>query len=263
MQFDIVLGVDLEHMPHLRRVWPNWQQYKPSLFEHQIIIFYDSSVDPETLRVVVGPDPKLVSWRPMAHYSDDGTKWTKPQRQKMLAGFVYTAALNVKSPYWLKLDLDVIASGVDDWIDPDWFEGDPAIISHPWGYTKPADQMMELDRWLIDSRKSMYPEFMEKCSCLNLAPIPGHGMLSHKRIISWCGFFQSEFTRICSMAASVSCGHGKLPVPSQDGYMWWMAQSQGLPIHRVGMKRRGWIHRSSLKNMDAELEKLNVDGASG
>jgi hypothetical protein len=261
MKYDIVLGVDDKHLPHLRRVWPNWQQHKPSLFDQQIIIFYDAaSVSENHLRVIVGSDAKLVAWGPTCHYESDGTRWTEPQRQRMLAGFVFVAAAHVKTKYWLKLDLDVVASGNDDWIDEGWFDDSPAIVAHPWGYTKPAYQMLDLDNWLKSSRELLYPEFLRAAHPLELTPSPHTSALSHKRIISWCGFFNKSFTDLCAMAALTSLGNGHLPVPSQDGFMWWMAAATDQPIHRVNMKRRGWIHRSTLKNMDAELEKLNGNG---
>jgi hypothetical protein len=166
-------------------------------------------------------------------------KFGDAQRYKMLAGFVFVPSMFVQTKYWLKLDLDVVATGVDDWIDPDWFEEAPAIVAHPWGYTKPANQMIQLDEWARGKFAS---------NELQLRPSKGSNKIRHKRIISWCGFFHTKFTRIAADYAS--CGPYKLPVPSQDGYLWYCAKRLGLSIVRTNMKSRGWSWQSGNKRVE-------------
>jgi hypothetical protein len=121
------------------------------------------------------------------------TKWNNPQRYMMLSGFVHVPGRYVETEYWLKLDTDTIASGQPDWIDENWFnvhvEGEPRanIVSHPWGYTKPPNQMLELDKW-----KEEHELFKNKLT-LDLRPsTPQSSMVKHKRIISWCSFFHTQ-----------------------------------------------------------------------
>ncbi len=161
----------------------------------------------------------------------------------------------VKTPYWLKLDLDVVATGQDDWIDERWFEGNPAIIAHPWNYSKPPESMLDLDKW-VKVNAGKLPDKITDSEPLNLIPNPGSDIVRHERIISFCGFFNTEFTKLCSEMAESTCGSGKLPVPSQDGFMWYVAKRGGFGINRVNMKARGWKQCSSERSILQSLQEL-------
>ena len=156
----------------------------------------------------------------------------------MLAGYVYVPAVAVKTPYWLKLDTDAVATGMEDWIDPEWFKDDPAIVSHPWGFTRPPNQMLELDAW-VQEHLDVMPMF-QGSKPLNLAPKPGEERVRHSRIISWCAFFKTSFNKACASAAAASLGMCQLPVASQDGFTFYCAKRLGLGIVRPSMKRCGW-----------------------
>jgi len=43
--------------------------------------------------------------------------------------------------------------------------------------------------------------------------------------------------------ANRTCGVGKMPVPSQDSFLWYLAARMGLKVRRVNMKSCGWEHR--------------------
>jgi hypothetical protein len=86
---------------------------------------------------------------------------------------------------------------------------------------------------------------------LELHPTPGASRLGHNRIISWCGFFNTVFTVKCAKLAN-----GRMPVPSQDGYMWYCAKRLGLPIVRVNLKgSTGWEHWSNMDNVRKAAER--------
>lgn len=253
--FTVVLGVDARHIEHLEAVLPTWAKFKPSLMERPFVVFLDSGTDVDqrvrvSLAIAAAGIKKftLVSWPyPGIEYPlGDGTKWNDQQRYKMLAGFVHVPARHVETSYWLKLDLDVVAHDIDDWIDPKWFDERPAIIAHRWSYTKPPDQMMKLDDWAVRNFHQL--NGFPYRAPLNLIPSsPAAGSLGHKRIISWCGFFNTVFTSVCSDLANDVCGLGKLPVPSQDGYLWYMAQASGYLVRRENMKARGWHHCANIR----------------
>jgi len=267
----LVLGVDEKHLSQLGFVIPTWKRFKPSLFEKPWIIFYDESVKDfmiEHLLQAYGVyDYYLYSWPPdgVTYEGDMSNKFSNPQRYRMLAGFVHVAAKYVKTKYWLKIDTDTIASGMDDWVLDEWFENEPAIISHPWGFTKPPNQMMDLDEWFNYGAYDVIINFYYRqefgipyisLPSLDIVPTPGRSRVGHKRIISWCGFFNTSFTKFCSNVAGELCGKGKLPVPSQDGYVWYMAKRCGFGIIRMNFKSRGWIHRSSMKGIRQAVEKV-------
>lgn len=268
IEYTTVCGVDAKHLKQLAMVWPTWKRHKPSLLDHPMLIFFDwRQVDITEINSVCGDHPNLLlrPWPPDGvEYSGTGThKWNDPpaQRWKMLSGFVHVPSSVIYTKYWLKLDTDTIATGCDDWIDENWFDGDPAIVAQKWGFTKPANQMMLLDGWADDP--SIWP-VTGATRPLDLKPKSDAGRLSHKRIISWCGFFRTDFSRFCSDAASRTCGVGQIPVPSQDGFMWYCVKRLGEGIVRINVKPRGWLHRSSMRSVESESVKAmqNVSASS-
>jgi len=251
--YTIVCGVDKKHLNQLRWVYPTWIKSKPSLLKQPMLLFYDQEqlTYGEVSQEINHPDITIVPWPPgdvvYEGISDD--KWYDPQRYKMLAGFVHVPHQHIATNYWLKLDTDTVATGQDDWIDESWFENSPAIVSQPWSFTKPANQMLLLDGWLC-----LHPS-LKNLTPLNLIPKEGSDRLGHKRIISWCGFFKKTFTEHCSQCA-MFFGEPKLPVPSQDGYMWYMAQVMGMEVKRVQMKSRGWEHWTTDWNIRSAVERV-------
>jgi len=270
--YTLVIGVDEVHLRQLSWTWRTWRKHKPSLLERPLVIFYDRSELTESrILKVTGPRKKLtmVPWPPPGVEYERGAddRFGDPQRYKMLAGFVHVAAQVVFTPYWLKLDTDVIATGQDQWEDPEWFRKSPAIISHPWGFTKPADQMVLLDQWVEENARKI--PILAHQPPLDLRPEPGWERLRHPRIISFCCFSATHFTRLASRWAVDTCGEGKLPCSSQDGYIWYVATRMGYEIKRPRMKPRGWEQRYTMTNIAAAarealgspLEVLEVQDA--
>jgi hypothetical protein len=215
-----------------------------------LVIYDQSQVTVGQVRQVVGSSNMMACpWPPEGFKFVGGTdKWTHPQRVKMLTGFVVVPAVLVETPYWLKLDTDVVATGADDWIDPGWFDESPAIVAHPWTFTRPANQMLDLDKWAEEYHLS-FPE-----PPLDLTPKPGAERVGHRRITSWCSFSRTDFTQRCASLAYRTTGD-RIPVPSQDGYTWYVAKRMGEPIVRPNMKRLGWQQWST----DANVEKYATE----
>jgi len=252
--FTLVLVVDSRHLRQLSWTLPTWRRHKPSLFDRPMLVVYDrDQLRGYDVRAVVGDGPMLYAWPPLTvdfPESSDGGKWYDPQRAKMLSAFVHIPGLFVETPYWLKIDTDVVAIGMDDWIDPAWFDGEPAIVSHPWKYTKPPDQMVKLDQWA--EQFGLFPG----TTPLNIVPKLGAELVCHPRIISFVGFFRTDFTRRASDLAVSTMGHRcRLPVPSQDGYLWYLATRTGQGIVRPSMKNRGWQQWSNDANVKKHAEE--------
>ncbi len=249
--FTIVCGVDEKHLRQLAWVWPTWKYSKPSLLQHPMIVFYDPvEVEREEITQVVDhPNLSTIPWPPsgVSYGRTVEGKFGNPQRYKMLAGFVFVPARYVQTKYWLKLDTDTVATGQDDWIDEKWFENDPAIVAQPWSFTKPPDQMMVLDEWA--NKLSAFFHHPP----LNLVPEEGASRIGHKRIISWCGFFNTEFSRTC---ISLLGNDYQLPVPSQDGFHFYIAKRLGEKIVRKSMKSRGWEHWGTEFNVRQAVERV-------
>ena len=259
--FTLVLGVDAYHLKQLSLTLPTWRKCKPSLFDNPIRIFYDrEQVKEDEIRSVVQGNQDLLTTIPWPMggvlFDGDGSdKWSNPQRAKMLSGFVYVPGLFVRTPYWMKLDTDVVATGQDDWIDEKWFEDEPAIVSHPWTFTRPPNQMLDMDRW-VEKNKEKLPASVVDKPPLNLVPKEGSDRLGHRRIISWCSFFNTTWTNEVARMTALGDGTYKLPVPSQDGYFWYMATRMGRGIVRPHMKKLGWEHWSTLFNVERRSREV-------
>jgi len=253
--YTLVVGVDAYHLQQLAVTWPTWKRHKPSLLEHPMVVFYEeATTSEEQVRMVVNhPDLATVPW-PIPGLEWDKTKEEKgdkfhnPHRAMMLSGFVYAPSISVSTPYWLKLDTDVVATGMDDWIDPTWFDDKPVIIAHRWSFTKPPDQMLQLDYWVEKNLKKMPKEFIGMRP-LNLVPKPDWTRLTHNRIISWCGFFETAWTFRMALTTRQTNNNLRLPVPSQDGFLWYMATRGGKRVERTNMKSRGFSHWSTWGNV--------------
>jgi len=137
----------------------------------------------------------------------------------------------------------------DSRTDERWFAPDdrgrlPVFVASPWGYTKPADAIRRLDHWAAG-----IGEFSETTP-LDIRSTPGSRLVRHPRIISWAFYGDTEWTR--RMAAACD---GRLPVPSQDTFLWYCAARRGDFFRRVNMKRHGWRH--------LKVKALSVEQADG
>ena len=248
--FTIVVGVDAKTGPQLRKVWPTWRDCHAELLARPLIIFYDHTIYSayQAANLIDHPNVATVPWPPegAVYQATRPDKWGNPQRHKMLAGFVHVPAAHVKTPYWMKIDTDV--RGVPTSIMPHInYENSPAIIAPGWGYTKPADQMERLDAWALQNH-DILPPHIANGPALGLKAEPGASKLVHPRICSWVAFFNTAFTQVAAHCAAITVGPGKLPVPSQDGYLWYLANRAGLRIEKVNMRACGWAltHHSQL-----------------
>lgn len=260
--YTLVVGVDKNHLKQLKYVWPTWQKHKPSTCRQPMVVFFDKTdvQEDDVLEILEGhPQLTTVPWPPnkTVYEGNPNDKWYHPQRYKMLAGFVHLPGMVVKTPYWLKVDTDVVATGVDDWTEEEWFNGKYECISHRWGYTKPPNQILLLDDWVERNRQTM--SLLAHYEPLKLAPDPGSDIVKHARIISWCSIWGTAFTRWAAEQATKTCGPYKLPVPSQDGFLWYMATRMGMGIIRENMKDRGWHQWSTNRNV-REKARESLDG---
>ena len=228
----LVLGVDRAHREELRWVWPTWRRFKPELMKMPAVVFYDiGQVRLEDLQFLrEHPNIRFIRW-------DFANGWN--QRERMLTGFVHIPAREVCTPWYLKIDTDVVATGAGDWIEPRWFEPDaagelPVFISAKWHYTKPRFVMDLLDHW-----GDGIPALAEKPR-LNLHYSSAQSRIRHPRIISWLFFGRTDWTR---KVAAFTGNDGRLPYPSQDSFMFYCAARLRCGYLRESMTKFQWAHR--------------------
>ena len=234
----LLVGVDSSHLHEWSQTWPTWRQHKPHLLEMPLVVFYDEKqVTPEQIRQVCNhPNAILIAWDLSA---------ARSQREKMLSGFVHTAAKYVHTPWHLKLDTDLIAVGSASWVDASWLQADehgrlPAFAAPQWGYTKPRYLMDVLDDWGDETAA------LRQYSRLNLSYSSASNKVRHPRISSHIFFGNTAWVR--DVAAWLPAD-GRLPVPSHDSFLFYCAARRRDHYVRFGMKGLGWRHgRSHLKS---------------
>jgi len=147
-EITICVALDEHTLTQFRGVWPTWRHFKPELLELPWVVICDTA-ERALLSWWEGQLDFLPSSRRLLARWTVCPEW--PQRERMLTAFVHIPPKFVKTPYWAKLDTDVVATGAEPWPWAEWFEGNPAIIGPPWGYTRPkppgADWPAILDAW--------------------------------------------------------------------------------------------------------------------
>lgn len=245
IDFTTVVAVDAKTVAFAAHSIPTWRRNQPLLWKLPLVVlfdrrhFYDESLV-ALQELFDHPNAEFVPWPP-----DRAAKLEyETQRERMLSAFVYAPAVApIETPYWCKIDLDSIALRPSPWPLSEWFEGNPVWVASPWGYTKPADQMARLDAWANEV------DALQHFPALNLPVAAGAKRCVHKRMCSWLSFYRTEWSHGAAHIAAVSCGAYRIPVPSQDGYHWYVAARRGERGRHVSMKKFGWTNHCRLSRL--------------
>ncbi len=261
-QVTVVVGIDAKTIEQLAVSCETWRRHRPEMWTMPWIVFWDwtqlTRYDIESIRARLAvPNLRLVEW-PQVGWSPKSAY--ESQREFMLSGFVHVPAQYCETAYWMKIDTDAVAhNGKTPLFDREWLDIQPcgrrlAWIASPWSYSKPAEQPGQLDAW-----GDGIPE-LHNGPRLNLTPEPGAKRIGHPRMASWLSFYSREFTIFAADLARRSCGAGRLPVPSQDGYHFYVANRSGWPFKLSKMKRRGWSNVPRLTNLISISEMVMSQG---
>lgn len=193
-EITLVTAVTPPYIEKLRWCLPTWKR-KPQFRARPLLIFFSGMSGKSLLR-------RLPEWENVI-----AIPWEMPgvegEREKMLSAFVLGAARHVKTPWSVKLDADTyFTDGQDVFVGED---AGHSLVSHRWGYTKPGWWMDSLDAW---AHGKSYDGPRDK------APA------RHARIRSTCCLVHTEFLREAARLAG-----DRLPVPSHDTYLWWLAEN--------------------------------------
>jgi len=237
--FSTVLVLDERSLRQLAQVWPTWRRFKPEIWRRPLLMVCDAQAGDvpwweRQLRRFSHPDRMLRYWD--WPNLDDTQHAGMTQRERMLTAWVRVPPRVVETEYWLKIDTDVVATSPKRWIRPEWFRQKPALIASSWGYSKPANIPGDLDAW------GNQVEPVKRYPPLDLpAPRPDQGTIKHPRIASWVAWIHTGFSQWADNLA----GSGRLPVPSQDSYHWYLAHRCEKGVEKVRMKEHGWATRNS------------------
>jgi len=215
-----VTAVDAKYLPKLELYYPQWKLNAG--FAGKPLIVYYHGIKEEQLQFL--DNARLIPW--------DVPFETENHRERMLSAFVFGAARDVETPYWVKCDADLhFAAALETPFWEAWIEKAYEVVGHRWGYTKVKGDpnytgthwLNTLDSWWTEKTgaEAVYP------------PIEG-ARHSHQRINSFLSMYSTEFTR----KVAELCGD-RLPVPSQDTVVWYVAERLDVSRYRNNMKKLG------------------------
>lgn len=226
----VVTACDQKYIDCLKLTMPTWIKNK-NILQFPIIVYVNGFTE---------NDKRLDFLR--KHKNISIIHWdmcdVSNHREKMLSAFVYGPARDVKTKYWLKIDADAYATNNNPLVKQDMVGYD--IVGHRWGYTKPYIWLETLNKW-AKNNKIDYIYNIDKNNIKN-------NRYYHKRTNSFIQLHSTEFTRI---AAALS--KDRLPVPSQDTYLWFVSQALRRPIRLYNFKRFGGMRN---KRNAHQLEKV-------
>jgi hypothetical protein len=262
-KFTVCIALDLKTIEQLRvSIW-TWYINSPILWQQPWLITYDhGQISETTIRDIFTMEDDVsdnhmrapnggVKLR--AHYDNEAYA---NQREKMLTTFVF-APEAVETDWWLKVDTDSVA-GKDcgKWVDGSWFEPDDdgrynAWVSSSWGYTKPGDQMNDLDNW--GDKAGIFGSQFPR---LNIPFEPGSRRCRHRRMASWISFYNTAISKqIAGILRTHYDGEPRIPAPSQDGFVWYFCERSKDRTQTVRFKKRGWSNHSKLENLRIAAEE--------
>ena len=237
----IVTAVDRKYLSHLRLSFANWLHYKGlGCFPFLVYINgFDNLRDEELAFLWSHDNVTLKAWNfPLA----------ESQRENMLTAYVLGAAKDVTTPFWLKLDADAFAIDTRELINEEMKKY--VFCGHRWHYTKPGTWIQVLDQW-AETLAVKFP----KPPLFDPTKLDGRRYY-HPRTASYVQLHQADFVRQAAALAGE-----RLPVPSHDTYLFYVAERLGLPFYRHNFKRcTGMTNFTHLADMQKAAEQLRTKG---
>ncbi len=251
-EITLVLGVDAKTLPQFEVSHRTWKLHQPKLWSWPWVVFFDGTI--ETMPMMLATLQEREAFPRHAHFvawphclgGNSRNPKYEHQRERMLSGFPYVAAEFVQTPWWCKLDTDAICHRASDWPRDEWFAPDefgiaPVTVAPSWHYSKGLGALDRLQEWGDTAGPlAAYPR-------PELPSLPNQMRVPHKRWCSWNSFYCAEWTRaFVRLLAESGLEQGKLPIPSQDGAMWYAAERAGLRVQLVNMKKWHWSNHPKL-----------------
>lgn len=240
----IVTACDTRYVEYLKLTFPTWVKHK-DILRFPIIVYIngfkknDSRLDflkkYKNIRLIPWDMPNIDS-----------------QREKMLSSFVFGPAQDVNTKYWLKIDADTYTNDNRPLFIEDM--KNYSIVGHKWKYTKPANWISKLNDWSLNKRLN----FEYKIDILKIKK----NRYYHERTNSFVQLHSTEFTKQAADLAG-----DRLPVPSQDTYLWYVAMALNKKICRYDFKRKCGLYNKKTaeqiksciqKNYPNDIVKLNI-----
>jgi hypothetical protein len=233
----LVIAIDTHHLSELKMTYPTWHRFKNDMLNVKRLVIYDKNdLKVDDFKFLINDKTECIPW------SMDGVG----QREEMLSSFIYCPARHVTTKWYLKLDVDTISTKYGPWINTEWMD-DNVFTAQRWGYSKPANVFEILDDWGDTKDKlNVNPR-------LNIPYNHDWDTVASKRITSWYFLCNTEWTQFVE-----SLCDRRLPFPSQDTLMYYVAKRANKNFRRVNVKTNGWQH-FRIRNIKKTYDELNMD----
>ena len=203
VDFTIVTGVTPNYLEKFKLTMPTWK-LKPQFAEKELVVFAHGFDNIHDLDFVLDwGKVKIVPW---------DLEGSDSLRETMLSAFVMGAPNEVTTTHWVKIDCDSYFTTDEDLFDRGMFNYD--IAGHKWRYTKPGSWLVELDDWA----ESKVPGMRYLQSDEEIESAKAQKRYGHRRVASWVMLHRVDFCK-----EVLEYIDDRLPVPSHDTFMWYMA----------------------------------------
>jgi len=180
----------------------------------------------------------------------NNTSWSL--REFCFYTFVKQVPYEIDTPLWVKIDADSapkpeIWNGYGYLFNWDRGTRKSDLTANKWGYTKPGQWLLDLDDWAVSNFVNT-PRLFGEVPRETLAKSKRYG---HARIASFVCVHNTKFTKEAAKYVK-----DRLPVPSHDTFLWFVATKLNKKIKPIKMKR--WF--SSNGYVPPENKILLIDG---
>jgi hypothetical protein len=239
----VVTACDTKYVEQLAVTFPTWVKYKDILKYKMIVFVNGMEINDKRLDFLRHDNVKLIPW---------SMPEAESHREEMLSAFILGAARHVETKYWLKLDADSYATDnnplIVNWMITVVFCG------HRWGYSW-TEHIKALDKWAASNPKLVNSPLWGKPMYEKEHDKGRKYFHPTKRTISFIQLQETAFTKKCADLA----GGKKLPVPSHDTYLYYMADRMGLPWRSSNFKaRRGFTQGKGVDGLKEAIGNLGV-----
>lgn len=247
MKFTTVVGIDEEHLKEWMHTRYAIAHKAPELLRN-VLFIVDVAMHSETITKLLSKgvrNPPSFAWTRIGRH--DG------QRDYMLTNLTTLPHRHVKTEWFLKWDTDAIPVG--PLRIPKAVKESACVLAAPkWGYTKPASMMEDMAMWL-----RLQPEFCGHDDRFPEYTVDEKGRAKHPRIISYFAWIRTDWSREINDRYLID---KTLPIPSQDTFLWNMAQMRKDPVERLRGDDKGWVvHRNGLRRISETVEQVLKGGA--
>jgi hypothetical protein len=236
-EFTIVTCVSKNgrYLRKFERALGNWHQEK-FISDNPMIIFAHTNA----FRAV----RRIVNKFKDNYYDIKLIKWSKPEcdtvKEEMLSAFVFGVHEHVKTKYSVKIDCDTHLKEYDEFVLPRKYRRN-VITAHKWRYTKcKSDPEYEETGYHWFDRLADWAEQLEDFvdTQHQYERNIEDRRYGHKRVASFCCIQKQAFiAHVVDMCNRSGIRKGRMPIPSHDTFLFYVAQRLGRGIGYANFKK--------------------------